>query len=88
MKITPKNSHILITLEERKNETASGIILPGDEKVEYQFGIVENAGDTDIVKKGNKVIFPDFAPIEIRTADRSKDSLYFIKEEDVVAVYE
>lgn len=85
MKIKPLNNHILVSLKEKETKRSSGILIPTDDKNDYQVATVERADGSDIVNKGDTVLLEDFAATKIKVENKD---VYFVKEEDIVAVYE
>ena len=85
MKIKPLNNYILVTPLEKEEQRSSGIIVKTDDKVEYQKATVEHAGDSDVVKTGDTILLEDFAASKIVVGE---EELFFVKEDEIVAVYE
>lgn len=90
MKVKPLGSRVLITLEEAKNKTTSGIYLPQSAQEKTQLGEVvavgEGTKDVKIeVKVGQKVMYDKYSGTSF--SDDGKDYL-LVKYEDILAIIE
>ena len=83
--LRPLNSYLLVSPLEKQEQRSSGIIIKTDDKVEYQKAVVEHAGESESVKKGDTVLLEDFAASKIVVGE---EELFFVKEDEIVAVYE
>lgn len=96
MKIKPLSDHILIEPVSQEEKTKSGIFLPSTaDKEKPEEGKVIAVGPGKRlssgkripleVKKGDKVLFTQYGPSEIKVGDKE----YLIaKEEDILAILE
>lgn len=95
MNIRPVGDHIVVSLIEENDTTASGIILPDAAKEKPERGRVvavgpgrqlDNGGRASMeVKGGDTVLFKKYAPDEF-TIDG--DKVYVIESSDVIGILE
>src|SRR6516162_52691 len=95
MNIKPLGDRIVLRREEPEEKTAGGIVLPDSAKNKPQRGTVLAAGPGKLlkdgsrrplqVKKGDKVLFTNWAGDEFKGRSTSENIL-LMREEDVLAV--
>jgi chaperonin GroES len=95
MNIKPLGDRIVIRREEAEDKTAGGIVLPDSAKNKPQRGTVLSVGPGKLlddgsrrglqVKKGDKVLFTNWAGDEFKGRSPS-DNILLMREEDVLAV--
>lgn len=95
MKIRPLHDRVVIRREEEETKTSGGIVLPGSAAEKPQRGEVVAVGNGKIqdngevraldVKKGNKVIFGQFAGNTVKV---DGEELLIMSENEILAVIE
>jgi len=87
MKIRPLRKQVIVKPITREEKTKTGIILPDTaEKEKPEQGRVMAIGPkVKEVKKGDLVLFTQYAPNEIKVDGKE---LLVIKEEDILAIIE
>ena len=95
MNIKPLGDRIVVRREEAEEKTAGGLVLPDSAKNKPQRGTVLAVGPGKLlddgsrrglqVKKGDKVLFTNWAGDEFKGRSTSENIL-LMREEDVLAV--
>ncbi len=95
MKIKPLGARVVIKPDSQEEKTESGIILPGTiEKEKPEQGTVIAVGPGKIkngkkcelaVKNGDKVLFSQYGPSEIKI---DGEEMLVVSEDDILAVLE
>ena len=92
MKIKPLYDRVVLSVEDPKAKTASGIMLPEMAQEKSQVGTVVAVGNgidldgnkTDIqVNIGDKVLYSKFAGVEIKVEDKN---YIVIRQTDILAI--
>ncbi len=86
--IKPLNGRAVVRVEEAKEQTVSGIVLPSAAKEKQQVGVVEavaenTEGFTSQLKEGDRVLFEKYAG---STFEYDGQELLIIKESDIIAI--
>ena len=82
MAIKPLDDRVVAKKEAAIEKTSSGILL-GNAKEKPNYATVESTGpNVKIIKKGDKIIFKEYAATEIKMNDTD---YLIIKEEDILA---
>lgn len=80
----PVNGNILIDYKQTEpTKSASGLIIPVDNKSASRHAVVINPGDSKLAEAGQTVLFEDWAMVELQSEGKT---IYFIHEDGVVAV--
>jgi chaperonin GroES len=97
MNVKPLGDRIVVRREEAEEKTSGGIVLPDSAKNKPQRGTVLAVGPGKMlddgsrrglqVKKGDKVLFTNWAGDEFKGRSTS-DNILLMREEDVLAVIE
>lgn len=94
MKLTPLGDRVVIKQLVAEETTASGIVLPGQNKEKPQQaevvavgpgGVVDGKEVTMQVKAGDKVIFSKYSGTEVEI---DKEELIIVKQSDILAIIE
>jgi chaperonin GroES len=95
MNIKPLGDRIVVRREEAEEKTSGGIVLPDSAKNKPQRGTILAVGPGKLlddgsrrglqVKKGDKVLFTNWAGDEFKGRGPS-DNILLMREEDVLAV--
>ena len=94
MKLVPLADRVVLKALEAETTTASGIVLPGNEKEKPQQaevfavgpgGVVDGKEVKMEVKNGDKVIYSKYAGTEVKLDDVS---YIIVKQSDILAVIE
>ena len=81
--ITPLADRVVAVRETAEAKTASGLFLPDNAKEKPAYATVQVVGpDVKSVKKGDKIIFKEYAPTELKIENVE---YLIVKEEDILA---
>jgi chaperonin GroES len=85
MRLEPLFSSVLVTVEEAKEVTESGLVIPDNASHERpQTGIISAVGpEADKVKVGDKVIFRRFSPDEVKLGE---ETFTLLSQGDILAI--
>jgi chaperonin GroES len=85
--IQPLGDKVLVSLDEVKDKTPGGIIIPESAQKREHGGakVIAIGPDVKGVEVGNHVLTPKFKGSPIKSDDL-KEQLVIIKEEDIVAI--
>lgn len=86
--IKPLNGRAVIQVEEAKEETISGIVLPSAAKEKQQVGVVKAVAEnteefTSQLKEGDRVLFEQYSG---STIEYDGQEFLIIKESDIIAI--
>lgn len=83
--LKPLKDQVLVRLDENKSVTASGIILPGEEKKRSYIGEVLSTGpEVKNVKQGDKILFAKYSTTDVHGFGEGTISL--VQEEKIFAI--
>ncbi len=94
MKLTPLADRVVLKQLEAEETTASGIVLPGQNKEKPQQaeviavgpgGVVDGKEVKMSVKKGQKVIYAKYSGTEVKLDD---EEFVIVKQSDILAIIE
>ncbi len=95
MKLVPLGDKVVVQRVERKETTAGGIVLPESARERTVEGRVLSVGDGRVlddgtraplqVKEGDRVLFSDWAGMEVEVGG---EELLILNESDILAVVE
>jgi chaperonin GroES len=81
--VTPLADRVVAVREKAEAKTLSGLYLPDGAKEKPSYATVESVGpDVKSVKKGDKIVFKEYATTELKIADVE---YLIVKEEDILA---
>lgn len=82
--LKPLGDRIVAVREAAETKTASGLYLPDGAKEKPVVAVVSAVGkDVKEVKVGDRVVYKEYAPTELKTGGKE---YLILKEEDVLAV--
>lgn len=93
MKLVPLADRVVLKQMEAETTTASGIVLPGQEKEKPQQaeviavgpgGMVDGKEVVMTVKKGDHVIYSKYAGTEVKISD--EEEYVIVKQSDILAI--
>ena len=93
MKLVPLADRVVLKQMEAETTTASGIVLPGQEKEKPQQaeviavgpgGMVDGKEVTMNVKKGDHVIYSKYAGTEVKLGE--KEEYVIVRQSDILAI--
>lgn len=90
-------SRCLVKEAKESAETASGIIIPGQDKAQTNKGIVIAVGDGAILESGEKipvkvavgdnVLYSSFSGSPIKVKKDDPDNYFILNERDILCIY-
>ena len=93
MKLVPLSDRVVLKQMEAETTTASGIVLPGQEKEKPQQaevievgpgGLVDGKEVKMVVKKGDHVIYSKYAGTEVKLSE--KEEYVIVRQNDILAI--
>ena len=82
--LKPLSAHVVAQREAAESKTASGLYLPDAAKEKPVVAKVVAVGkDVKEVKVGDRVVYKEYAPTELKTGG---EEFLILKEEDVLAI--
>ncbi|MBP3735736.1 MAG: co-chaperone GroES [Lachnospiraceae bacterium] len=93
MKLVPLSDRVVLKQMEAETTTASGIVLPGQEKEKPQQaevievgpgGLVDGKEVKMVVKKGDHVIYSKYAGTEVKLSE--KEEYVIVRQSDILAI--
>lgn len=82
--LKPLAAHIVAVREAAETKTASGLYLPDGAKEKPVVAVVVAVGkDVKEVKVGDRVVYKEYAPTELKTDGKE---YLILKEEDILAI--
>lgn len=87
MKVKPLGDRLLVRVLQVEEKTKGGIYIPQTAQEKTQQGIVEEVGDSDVikVKVGQKIIYDKYAGTQLKIDDVE---YLILKNDDVLAIVE
>ena len=95
MKLVPLADKVVLKQVEAETTTASGIVLPGQDKEKPQQAVVIAAGPGGmvdgkevkmVVKEGDQVIYSKYSGTEVKFSD--KETYIIVSQKDILAIVE
>lgn len=95
MKLTPLFDKVVLKQLEAETTTASGIVLPGQEKEKPQQaeviavgpgGLVDGKEVKMVVKEGDKVIYSKYSGTEVKAGE--DETFVIVSQKDILAIVE
>lgn len=83
MKLKPLTNRVVAKKEKPAAKTASGLLLPGTNKEETAYAIVESVGpDVKNIKVGDKIIYKEYSTTNVKLEDTE---YIIVEDKDILA---
>eukprot|EP00882_Tetradesmus_deserticola_P001506 GHRQ01001626.1.p1 GENE.GHRQ01001626.1~~GHRQ01001626.1.p1 ORF type:complete len:225 (+),score=99.63 GHRQ01001626.1:139-813(+) len=81
--VTPVGDRVLVKVDQEEGKSTGGVLLPTVAQTKQTAGSIVAAGDVNLVKSGDRVVYSKYAGTEVQVSGQEH---VLLKEEDVIGV--